>query len=140
MPMVRLISRRTPRRAAARCAPLVAFLASALALGTKPGEAQTPPATPQGPRPNPQQQLARDIYQDLLEINTTQSVGDTYQAAQAMGARLIAAGFPEADVHVLQSAPKRGNLVARLHGTGNRKPILLGRTDREMVPGEGESA
>src|SRR4051812_47828292 len=42
-----------------------------------------------------------------------------------MGARLVAAGFPEADVQALQSGPKRGNLVARLRGTGKRKPLLL---------------
>ncbi|MEP7242364.1 MAG: M20/M25/M40 family metallo-hydrolase [Gammaproteobacteria bacterium] len=72
-----------------------------------------------------QQQLARDIYQELVEINTSQSAGDTYQAAQAMAARLKAAGFPDADVQTFQTAPKRGNLVARLHGTGKRKPLLL---------------
>jgi acetylornithine deacetylase/succinyl-diaminopimelate desuccinylase-like protein len=72
-----------------------------------------------------QQQLARDIYQELVEINTSQSVGDTYQAAQAMAARLKAAGFADADVQTFQTAPKRGNLVARLHGTGKRKPLLL---------------
>jgi acetylornithine deacetylase/succinyl-diaminopimelate desuccinylase-like protein len=74
---------------------------------------------------SPQQQQALDIYRELLEINTTASVGDTYQAAKAMAARLTAAGFPETDVHAFESAPKRGNLVARLHGTGKRKPILL---------------
>ena len=83
----------------------------------------------QAPNPsaslNPQQQQALDIYRQLLEINTTASVGDTSEAAKAMAARLIAAGFPEADVHAFESAPKRGNLVARLHGTGKRKPILL---------------
>jgi acetylornithine deacetylase/succinyl-diaminopimelate desuccinylase-like protein len=73
----------------------------------------------------PHQQLAREIYQELVEINTSQSVGDTYRAAQAMGARLKAAGFPDADVQTFQTAPKRGNLVARLHGTGKRKPLLL---------------
>ena len=73
----------------------------------------------------PHQQLAREIYQELVEINTSQSVGDTYRAAQAMAARLKAAGFPGADVQTFQTAPKRGNLVARLHGTGKRKPILL---------------
>jgi len=77
------------------------------------------------PAPPAIQQLTREIYKELVEINTTASVGDTYLAAKAMGARLIAAGFPQADVHVLQSGPKRGNLVARLHGTGKRKPLLL---------------
>jgi acetylornithine deacetylase/succinyl-diaminopimelate desuccinylase-like protein len=74
---------------------------------------------------NAQQQLARDIYEELVEINTSQSVGDTYRAAQAMAARLKAAGFSDADVQTFQTAPKRGNLVARIHGTGKRKPILL---------------
>lgn len=71
------------------------------------------------------QALARSIFQELVEINTTDVSGDTYQAAQAMAARLIAAGFPASDVQVFESAPKRGNLVARLRGTGKRKPILL---------------
>jgi len=77
------------------------------------------------PAPPATQQLTREIYKELVEINTTQSVGDTYAAAKAMGARLVAAGFPKADVQVFQSAPKRGNLVARLRGTGKRKPLLL---------------
>src|SRR5258706_2407869 len=43
-----------------------------------------------------------------------------------MAARLKGAGFPAADVRVLiPGNPKKGNLVARLHGTGNDKPILL---------------
>jgi acetylornithine deacetylase/succinyl-diaminopimelate desuccinylase-like protein len=71
------------------------------------------------------QQLAREIYKELVEINTTQSVGDTFKASQAMAARLKAAGFPAADVQTFQTAPKRGNVVARLRGTGRGKPILL---------------
>jgi acetylornithine deacetylase/succinyl-diaminopimelate desuccinylase-like protein len=42
-----------------------------------------------------------------------------------MAARLRAAGFPDADVHAFSPAPRKGNLVARLRGTGARKPILL---------------
>ncbi|MGY4421685.1 acetylornithine deacetylase/succinyl-diaminopimelate desuccinylase-like protein [Bradyrhizobium sp. JR6.1] len=72
-----------------------------------------------------QQQFARGIYQELVEINTTTATGDTQKAAEAMGARLRAAGFPEGDVHVFSPAPHKGNLVARLHGSGARKPILL---------------
>lgn len=74
---------------------------------------------------SPHQQMLRDIYQELVEINTTHSEGDTDKAAEAMGARLRAAGFPSDDVHVLLAAPRKGNLVARLHGTGKRLPILL---------------
>jgi len=72
-----------------------------------------------------QQQLARDVYKELVEINTVTPTGDTSQAAEAMAARLRAAGFPESDVQVFKPAPRKGNLVARLHGSGARKPILL---------------
>ncbi len=77
------------------------------------------------PAPPATQQLTREVYKELVEINTTASVGDTYAAAQAMGARLLAAGYAKADVQAFQSGPKRGNLVARLRGTGKRKPLLL---------------
>jgi acetylornithine deacetylase/succinyl-diaminopimelate desuccinylase-like protein len=97
--------------------PLFALLSAALAAGgVPPVSAQTVPA---------QQQLTRDVYQEVIEINTVTATGDTLKAAQAMAARLRAAGFPEADVQVFSPAPRKGNLVARLHGTGKRKPIML---------------
>jgi acetylornithine deacetylase/succinyl-diaminopimelate desuccinylase-like protein len=78
---------------------------------------------------NANQQLARDIYKELIEINTTTDAdpGGTTQAAEAMAKRLRSAGFPEADVQVLSAGPRDGNLVARLRGSGasGRKPILL---------------
>src|SRR5262245_30534532 len=76
---------------------------------------------------NPRDVLARDIFKQLIEINTTDTAaGDCTKAAQAMAARLKAAGFPDQDVQVLSPAPRKGNLVARLRGSGgNRKPILL---------------
>lgn len=73
----------------------------------------------------PHQQRAVDIYKELVEINTVTATGDTARAAEAMAARLRAAGFVEPDVQVLSPAPRKGNLVARLRGTGKRKPILL---------------
>jgi acetylornithine deacetylase/succinyl-diaminopimelate desuccinylase-like protein len=72
-----------------------------------------------------QQQLAHDIYKELIEIDTTTATGDTARAAEAMAARLKAAGFAEADLQAFSPAPRKGNLVARLHGSGARKPILL---------------
>jgi len=74
---------------------------------------------------SPNQQQARDIYKELVEINTVTPTGDTAKAAESMAARLRAAGFAGADVQVFNPAPRKGNLVARLHGTGARKPILL---------------
>src|SRR6267142_2592388 len=73
----------------------------------------------------PHQQLAREIFQELIEINTTDSAGDNTRAAEAMAARFRSAGFPESDIHVLAPMPKKGNLVVRLHGTGAGKPILF---------------
>jgi acetylornithine deacetylase/succinyl-diaminopimelate desuccinylase-like protein len=83
------------------------------------------PAASRADALTPHQQLAFDIYKELLEINTTTATGDIKQAAEAMAARLRAAGFAEADVHAFSPAPRKGNLVARLRGSGARKPILL---------------
>lgn len=69
--------------------------------------------------------LVREIYQELLEIDTTHSNGSTTEAAEAMAARLRAAGIPDADIALLGPSPKRGNLVARLHGGAGEKPLLL---------------
>ena len=87
------------------------------------------------------QQLAREIHRELVEINTVTATGDTLKAAQAMAARLKAVGFPEADVRVLSPAPRKGNLVARLRGTGARKPmLLLAHTDVVSASAEDWSA
>lgn len=69
--------------------------------------------------------LVRDILRELIEINTTHSTGSTGKAAEAMAARLREAGFPAEDIQILGPRPERANLVARLHGTGARRPILL---------------
>lgn len=73
------------------------------------------------------QQRLHDIYKELVEINTTDSVGDNTAAARAMAARLTAAGFPAEDVRVIvhPGNAKKGNLVARLRGDGTAKPIVL---------------
>ncbi len=70
-------------------------------------------------------QLSRDIFQQLIEINTTDSVGSTTVAANAMAQRLLDAGFAKEDVLVLGPNDRKGNLVARIHGTGRAKPILF---------------
>ncbi|MGA7190822.1 MAG: M20/M25/M40 family metallo-hydrolase [Candidatus Acidiferrales bacterium] len=70
-------------------------------------------------------QLSHDIFKQLVEINTTDSVGSTTVAADAMAKRLLDAGFPADDVHVFGPNPRKGNLVARIRGTGAQKPILF---------------
>jgi acetylornithine deacetylase/succinyl-diaminopimelate desuccinylase-like protein len=69
---------------------------------------------------------ARDRLRELVEINTTESSGSSAAAARAMAARLKAAGFPDSDVVVIEHAPRKGNLIARLRGRDRtRKPIVL---------------
>src|SRR5215472_1907496 len=70
-------------------------------------------------------QLSRDIFQELIEINTTDSVGNVTTAAEAMAKRLRDAGFADSDVEVLGPNERKKNMVARLHGTGKHKPVLL---------------
>jgi acetylornithine deacetylase/succinyl-diaminopimelate desuccinylase-like protein len=72
-------------------------------------------------------QLAIDIFKQLIEINTTDSVGSVTAAAEAMAQRFRDAGFPESDIRVLgpDSNARKKNLVVRLHGSGKHKPVLL---------------
>jgi acetylornithine deacetylase/succinyl-diaminopimelate desuccinylase-like protein len=78
---------------------------------------------------NAERQLAHDILEQLIGINTTDSVGDNTAAARAMAKRFLDAGFPPADVRLLIPAdrPNKGNLVVRLHGSSGStvKPILI---------------
>ena len=70
-------------------------------------------------------QLSRDIFKQLIEINTTDSAGSTTVAAQAMAERLIQAGLAPEEVRVLGPSERKGNLVVRFRGSGAHKPILL---------------
>ncbi len=75
---------------------------------------------------SPTDQRARDIFEQLININTTGSSGSTTIASNAMAKRLLDAGFPPGDVQVIGPAEsKNHNLVARFRGTGAQKPILL---------------
>jgi acetylornithine deacetylase/succinyl-diaminopimelate desuccinylase-like protein len=80
-------------------------------------------------------QLARDIFRELIEINTTDSLGNTPRAARAMAQRLVAAGFPAADVRVLIGPDaNHGNLVARYRGTGAGARPIIGFAHLDVVP------
>ena len=65
-------------------------------------------------------QLAREILQQLVEINTTDSAGNVTTAAEVMAKRLRDAGFPEKDIVVAGPNDRKKNLVVRFHGTGKR--------------------
>jgi acetylornithine deacetylase/succinyl-diaminopimelate desuccinylase-like protein len=79
----------------------------------------------QGAALSPNQQLAHDIYKQLVEINTVDSVGSTTVAANAIAKRFVDAGFPAGDIFQGGPRPEKGNLVVRYHGSGARKPLLL---------------
>jgi len=100
------------RHAAVLCGALLLVLPAGAAAQT-----ETPAAG---------RRLARDIFRELIEINTTDSLGNTPRAARAMAQRLLAAGFPAPDVRVLIGPDaKHGNLVARYRGTGGGRPIVV---------------
>jgi acetylornithine deacetylase/succinyl-diaminopimelate desuccinylase-like protein len=69
--------------------------------------------------------LAHDIFKELIEINTTDSVGNVTTAAEALAQRFRSAGFAAADVAVLGPNERKKNLVVRLRGSGRHKPVLL---------------
>src|SRR5436853_7098649 len=70
-------------------------------------------------------QLAHDIFKQLIDINTTDSVGNVTTAAEAMAERLRNAGFAEDDLHVAGPSDRKKNLVVRFRGAGKRKPVLF---------------
>lgn len=88
------------------------FLCATLAI------AQTMP-------PDADRQLARSIYKEFVEIQSGFSTGSTTPVAEAAARRLKTAGFPDSDIFIGGAIPKKANLVARYHGTGAKKPILL---------------
>lgn len=75
----------------------------------------------------PVQKQMREIYQELVETNTTNSSGSCTVAANKMAKRLKAAGYKDADLHLIvpPGGPTKGNLVARIKGDGSKKPLLL---------------
>ncbi len=75
--------------------------------------------------PPAEQKLARDIYQQIIEIKSGYNTGATTPVAEAVAARLKSEGFPESDIFLGGAIPKKGNIVVRYHGTGARKPLLL---------------
>ncbi len=100
----------------------ILLAASAIVVGAA---FATPPTTAQEITLEPHQELARELFRELIEIITVDSAGTT-AAAEAMARRLLDAGFPPEDVQVVGPNERKMNLVARLRGaeTG-RPPILL---------------
>ena len=78
--------------------------------------------------PRPDQLAYRDLYKELVETNTTLSVGSCTTAAEKMAARLKAAGYADSDMELIvpPEHPKWGALIANLKGSDAKlKPIML---------------
>lgn len=74
----------------------------------------------------PHQQLAREIYQELIEIKTGVTTGNVTPAAVAMAKRFKDAGVPDSDIFVGGPRPDKHNVVARIRGrSSGRKPVIL---------------
>ena len=58
------------------------------------------------------QRLGREVLKELIETNTTLSSGSVTAAAERMAARLVSAGFPQADVQVV-GEPRRNATWSR---------------------------
>ena len=78
-------------------------------------------------RLTPAQQIAHDVYKELVEINTSVTTGNIMNGALAMAKRFRAAGIPDADIFVGGPQPEKHNVVARIRGrnSAGRKPLLL---------------
>ena len=97
------------------CLPLALLLLNPV-LGAQ-GQSALPPAA--------EQQLAREIYKEMIEIKSGYTTGATTPVAEAAARRLKAAGFPDADIFVGGAIPTKANLVVRYRGTGRARPLLL---------------
>jgi acetylornithine deacetylase/succinyl-diaminopimelate desuccinylase-like protein len=85
-------------------------------------------ASPPAVAPRADQRAFRELYRELVETNTSHSVGSCTAAAEKMAARLLTAGYPASDLHPFAQIdhPKDGGLVAVLPGTDRTaKAILL---------------
>ena len=78
-------------------------------------------------RLTPVQQVAHDVYKELIEINTSVMTGNVTSGAEAMAKRFRAAGIPDSDIFIDGPRADKHNLVVRLHGRNpqGRKAVLL---------------
>jgi acetylornithine deacetylase/succinyl-diaminopimelate desuccinylase-like protein len=76
---------------------------------------------------SPAQQQAREVYKELVEINTSVTTGNITNGAIAMAKRFRAAGIPDSDIFIGGPRPDKHNVVARVRGKNpaGRKPVLL---------------
>src|SRR5690242_7129141 len=65
---------------------------------------------------DPIRQREREIFRELIEVNTSDSAGHTPELTEIIARRLEAAGFPSADIRRLGYAPRYQSMVVRYRG------------------------
>src|SRR5688572_6276036 len=78
--------------------------------------------------------LARDIFRELIEIDTSEPAGDPGAASEAMAKLLRSAGFAADDVQVIGAEPRLRNLVVRFRGSNTGAPSILLMAHIDVVP------
>ncbi|MDP1603577.1 MAG: M20/M25/M40 family metallo-hydrolase [Legionella sp.] len=79
----------------------------------------------QSTRPKTEQELAREIYKQFIEVQSGFSTGSTTPLVDVAATYLKTAGFSSKDIFIGGANPRKANIVVRYHGTGEQKPILL---------------
>jgi acetylornithine deacetylase/succinyl-diaminopimelate desuccinylase-like protein len=82
----------------------------------------------------------RELYKELIETNTSLSVGSCTLAAERMAARLKSAGLPDSDLHLFTAPghPKEGGLVAVYPGRELKYKALLMLAHLDVVEAKRE--
>src|SRR5437773_9678543 len=62
----------------------------------------------------PHQQLTREIYKQIIEINSGDKTGSVTPVALALAQRFRDAGIPDSDIFVGGPRPDKHNVVARI--------------------------
>lgn len=101
-----------------RAMTLVSTAAAALLIGAAPApNSLVPPAD--------NQKLAHDIFRDIVNVRSVHDVG-TEGVADILVKYLKAGGFTDAEIHVVPETkfPHQVNVVVRIKGKGNGKPVM----------------
>src|SRR6185503_10998952 len=114
-PLTRLSPRTSHRSATTRPVRPLVFCLVLLAVGCSHA------AKPANPRPSEAEEL-RTLLAELIAVDTSNPPGNELAAAQVAARWLREAGI---EVQLFEPAPGRGNLLARLKGSGGGRPILV---------------
>ncbi|WP_378733233.1 M20/M25/M40 family metallo-hydrolase [Nocardia brasiliensis] len=119
------ISRRNPLMSVAALGLIAALTATACNSDSSSKDDSKSPSSSVSVSAQDNTKLFHEIYKELVETDTTHSTGSTTVAANAVKKRLLDAGFADSDIQIFEPVERKGNLVLRFTGSGQRKPLLL---------------